>query len=318
MTTEETKLLSSQHSTWLVVFTSSQISVGTTANLCVIIYFLVSRQCKRIIASDKMILNLAISDFIALTTYLPWRTHLLILRDATEYMYIHASLFVVCIFSTGNAITCIAIDRFIAVIWPLRYNILITSNVSWTFIAISWIAAIVLGIIRGISFTLDKNDAYEVFLSAISFAQLVVLSVIYGVLLKTARKQTRNISKLSGRSQVRFFFLRKSVRTTFTIMCLFYATYLPSCILRVYSAVNKSLPDNEKFVVWSWLNGFTFINSCCNPFLYFFGMENQRVEFVKSFQTWISKYSNDEDGCSRQPNNNSNEMEDKVHIDRQI
>ena len=310
MTTEETKLLSSQHSTWLVVFISSQIIVGRTANLCVIIYLLVSRHRKRRTASDKMILNLAISDFIALTTYLPWRTHLLTSRE-TEYMYIHTSLFVVCIFSTGNAITCIAIDRFIAIIWPLRYNILITSNVSWTFIVISWIAAIVLGIIHGISFTLDKKEAYELFLSAISFAQLVVLSVIYGILLKTARKQMRNISKLSGRSQVRFLFLRKSVRTTFTIMCLFYATYLPSCILRVYSALNKSLPDNEKFVVWSWLNGFAFINSCCNPFLYFFGMDNQRVEFVKSFQTWISKYRNNGHVCSRQPNNNSNEfMED--------
>jgi hypothetical protein len=156
MTTEETKLLSSQHSTWLVVFTSSQISVGTTANLCVIIYFLVSRQRKRIIASDKMILNLAISDFIALTTYLPWRTHHLMLRERSEHTRVYASLFVVCILS------------------------------------------------------------------------------------------------------------------------------------------------------------------CCNPFLYFFGMENQRVEFVKSFRSWIRKYSNDEDGCSRQPNNNSNEMEDKVHIDRQI
>ncbi|CAB4032838.1 Hypothetical predicted protein [Paramuricea clavata] len=95
-------------------------------------------------------------------------------------------------------------------------------------------------------------------------------------------------------------------------MCMFYATYLPTCILRVYSAETKSLTDDEKFVVWGWLNAFTFVNSCCNPFLYFFGMESQRVEFVKSFQTWMSKYSNDEHACSRQPNNNSNEVEDKV------
>ena len=135
MTTEETKLLSSQHSTWLVVFISSQILVGTTANLCVIIYLLVSHHRKRSrrIASDKMILNLAISDFIALTTYLPWRTHHLMLRERSEHTRVYASLFVVCIFSTGNAILCIAFDRFTAVVWPLRYKILITPKVSSTF-----------------------------------------------------------------------------------------------------------------------------------------------------------------------------------------
>jgi hypothetical protein len=318
MTTEETKLLSSQHSKWLVVFTSSQILVGTTANLCVIIYFLVSRQRKRITASDKMILNLAISDFIALTTYLPWRTHHLMSRERSEHIRVYASLLVVCIFSTGNAILCIAFDRFTAVVWPLRYKILITPKVSSTFIAVSWISAIVLGIMHGFSYTLDKHEEYELFFASISFAQLVILSCSYGVLFKIARRQRKSIYYLSRRSQAKFTFIRKSIRTSFIIMCMFYATYIPTCILRVYSAEIKSLTDNEKFVVWGWLSAFTFINSCCNPFLYFFGKENQRVEFVKSFQTWISKYSNDEDGCSRQPNNNSNEMEDKVHIDRQI
>ncbi len=290
--------------------------IGTTANLCVIVYFLVSRYGKQRTSSDKLTLNLAISDFIALATYLPWRTHLVISREATEYAPIYTSLFVVAIFETGNAIICIALDRFTAVIWPLRYKILMTSRVSSTFIAISWISAILLGILHGVSYKFDRrlhDDYYELFLCAISFAQLVVLSVIYGVLLRKAREQARTISNMHGEFRPGFLFLRKSIFTTFTVVCLFYITFLPYCIYRVYSTLDESLSDYDKHTAWRWLTPFCFLNSCCNPFVYFFGIERHRNMFTKCFQAWFKCLSSKKTcTTSKLVTAGSNYIEDQV------
>ena len=313
MSSEESKFLSSRDSTSLAIFTSLQILIGTTANICVIIYFLVFRHSAQRTASDKLTLNLAISDFFALTTYLPWRTYLLILRESTEHKNIYASLFVVCIFATGNAILVIALDRLTAVVWPLRYKTLITSNVSSTFIAISWISAIVFGVVHGFSYKVHLHDPeYELFLCSMSFVQLALLSVIYGILLRTARKQRRYISNMRGSLQAGFFLVRKSILTSFTIMILFYATFLPYSIYRVYSTIEENLTDHEKNTAWRWLTAFTFINSCCNPFVYFFGMRRHRTMLTKYFQAWFGSYRKRKHGYSPKVVNNSNDMEDQV------
>jgi hypothetical protein len=312
MSTENSKYLNSQDSTWLAIFTSSQILIGVTANLCVVVYFLLSRHGKQRTPSDKLTLNLAISDLIALTTYLPWRTHLLVLQERTEHSRIYTSLYVVCIFATGNGIICIAFDRFTAVVWPLRYKILITSHVSSVFIAISWMSAILFGILHGFSYKIDKHVQYELFLCATSFAQLVVLSVIYGVLLRIARKQTENISNLQREFRPGFSYLRKSVFTSFTIMCLFYVTFLPYCFYRVYSTLDKSLTDHDKHTAWRWLTAFTFINSCCNPFVYFFGIKRHRTKFAKCLQANFERYCNKKQICSSKPVENCNDIEVEV------
>ena len=77
-------------------------------------------------------------------------------------------------------------------------------------------------------------------------------------------------------------FLRKSVFTAFTIMSLFYITFLPYCIYRVYSRLDKSLTEKDKHAAWRWFTAFSFVNSCCNPFVYIFGIEKHRTNF-KSF-----------------------------------
>ena len=293
MSSQERRYLSSQESIGLAIFTSLQTATGTTANLLVIIYFLLPRNYKNRCTSDKLTLSLAISDLVALTTYLPWRTHLLLLGKGTEDYKIYTSLYVVCIFATGNAVISIAFDRFTAVIWSRRYKVLMTKRVSSTFIAVSWMSAVLLGVLHRLSYMFDKHKDYELFLCVISFVQLVVLTVIYSVLLIQLRKHTRNISKLRGKFQKEKIFLRKSVFTSFIIVCLFYIRFLPYIIYRVYSNMNSDLTDYEKHTAWRWLTA-SFVNSCCNPFVYFFGLERHMRRFRKCFMVMFNCRSNDE------------------------
>ena len=282
-----TTYLTSQQSTWLAIFTSTQIVIGGVVNLCVIAYFLFFYRRKQRTASDKLTLSLAISDFVALATYLPWRTHVLILRRGTENAYIYTSLYVLGIFATGNAIICIALDRFTAAVWPLRYKVLITSRVTTIAIGISWFEAVLLAVLHGFLYKHTDDclhDDYELFLTSLSFAQLLILTAIYSVLLRIARKHMKNTSNLQERHR-RTLFLRKSIFTAFTIMCLFYITFLPYCIYRVYSRLDKRLTDKEKHAAWRWLTAFSFVNSCCNPFVYIFGIEQHRINFTNFFRT---------------------------------
>ena len=67
-TTNTQFLQSSAESIFLVCFTSVQCVVGSVANAVVIGYFISRRKhsCK---PSEKLTLNLALADFVALTTY---------------------------------------------------------------------------------------------------------------------------------------------------------------------------------------------------------------------------------------------------------
>jgi hypothetical protein len=273
------KLLSSKIATFLAVFTATQSVVGCITNAIVLLYFLLTRRSPKTTA-DKLILNLTIADFIALSTYVPWRSYILIGRVVTKLSRIYTSLFVTCIFSTGNAILLIGLDRFIAVVWPLRYKVLITCKLFWIAIIAAWLSAILLGVGHGFSYSLGIHNEYELFLCALSFSQLIVLSAIYAILLRTARVQTRNISRrLQSFATKQDYSLRKTIRTTFIIVCLFYAAFFPYAVYRVVSTADKSLSNDEKRKTWRWLTAFTFLNSCFDPLVYFFGMKRYRASF---------------------------------------
>jgi hypothetical protein len=273
------KLLNGKVAIFLAVFTASQSVIGFIANVVVLIYFLLTRKSAKSTA-DKLILNLAIADCISLSTYVPWRSYLLIEQAVTKHSKIYTSLFVVCIFSTGNAILLIGLDRFVAVVWPLRYKTIITFKLFWASIITAWLSAILLGVGHMLSLDFHIHSQYELFLCALSFLQLVILSAIYIVLLQKARIQTRNISrKHQSFTKKKDFKLSKTIRATFIIVCLFYATFVPYAVYRVVSTADKDLSKDEKRKTWRWVTAFTFLNSCLDPLVYFFAMKRHWANF---------------------------------------
>ena len=288
------RLLSSKDATFLAVFTATQSMIGFIANAIVLLYFLLTRRSAKSTA-DKLILNLTMADFIAVSTYVPWRSYILIERAVTNLSEVYTSLFVMCIFSTGNAILLIGLDRFVAVVWPLKYKMIITCKLFWASIITAWLLAILLGVGHGFSYTLKIHTEYELFLCALSFLQLILLATIYVILLRKARIQSRNISRRhQSVTAKKDFSLSKTVRTTFIIVCLFYATFVPYAVYRVVSTVDQRLSDDEKRETWRWLTAFTFLNSCLDPMVYFFAMKRYRANFRQRFLQNRNRDSNSE------------------------
>ena len=218
-------LQSTSEAIFLVCFTSTQCVVGSIANAVVIGFFLSKRQGSYK-PSDKLILNLAVADFLALTTYVPWRAYLLYLRMKTKHSPYYTSLFVTCLFSTGNAVLLMALTRLFAVIFPLRYRAFFTGKVVNSLIALSWMIAILLGIGHRVSWRDMGNFhlKYEFFLSCISFFQLVAILSVYAMILKSAK-------------QAQSLFKQRSFKiswTTYAIVLFCYATFLPYAVYRSF------------------------------------------------------------------------------------
>jgi hypothetical protein len=287
-------LMDSSAATFLVIFNSLQIIFGSIANIFEIVFFLRKRH-EHHSASDKLTLNLAVADFVALTTYLPWRTHLLHIRRTTEDYKYYTSLFVFCIFNTGNAILLIGIDRFIAVTRPLRYHALVTSKLVRLGVTLSWCTALALCIGHKLSYGTVirwiKHKEYEFTLSLISIFQMILMSIIYTVILRTARTQVKNVSSQlshlnsesskSTKSSASILHIWKTACTTFCIVCLFYATFMPYSVYRIITHFDHTISKTSKRITWRWLMSFTFLNSCLNPYIYFIGMKKFRSAFKR-------------------------------------
>ncbi len=257
-------------------FVSLQVLAGATANFLVIILFATRRELRRK-NSDLLILNLALADFISLTTFLPWNIYLTKLRK-DEYSEYYTSLNTFCLFLSGTAVLTVAVDRFVAVVYPLRYATFVTRTKTLLMILGTWLVATSLLIAH---FSVDiltsrkHHDILDKCLSAAVLITMLFVVSLYTVVFKAVKKQLiflRNLNKrnaLSTSRETQENGFLKSALNTFIVVCLFYATYLPYAVLQMMSI--------SDFVTWRRLFSFIYINACINPFVYFFRMRRFRI-----------------------------------------
>ena len=276
------KLSLNPTSMWfLVIFCSIQILIGSIANFVVIVTISVSRQLRQR-SEDRLILNLAITDFVCLTTLLPWHIYLLtqLQIDITGTSFIgYITLKVLLIITAANTILSLAVDRFAAVVFPLRHFRIIDTRIMTVF---SW--GVGVGFAASWQLVLLKYQAvvtvvYGALLLAMS---LILYSIIFYHTLKQGRKilnQRRSIH--AARENFSSHLLMKITLRTFVVMCLFYVTYLPMVI---YASHFSLILGREWAKLWNvriWIYSFMYSNSCINPFIYGLRTNRFRKEFHK-------------------------------------
>lgn len=264
-----------------MTFASLQVVIGSTANFLVIILFAIRAELQRK-NSDLLILHLSVADFISLTTFLPWNIYLTN-TGRSEYREYYTSLNTFCLFLSGTAVLTVAVDKFVAVVNPLRYRTLITRARTLLMIFGSWLVATALVIAHFFDY-LSAGQHHHILdksLSALVLVKMLFVAVMYSVVYKAVRNQlsvrkvnvqTYNSSQISSKREKAERVFLKSALNTFIVVCLFYATYLPYAILQMMSITD--------FVTWRRLFSFIYINACINPFIYFFRMRRFRTALL--------------------------------------
>ena len=294
--------LSFSETVFLITFTSLQIIIGTLANGVVIVTFLVAREL-RTRPSDLLILNLAVADLISLLTFLP--LHLYMIKEDNfeenlPYLF-YESFNTIGSFSSGITIFSIAVDKFLAVAFPLRYKNLITRNIVFVFIAISWIVAVLLGIVNFLSYILNFYFIFLALWTTFPLFLLITTTLLYCFIFSYAIKQgrkvlyERNISnEAAGRRTIhRYRVVSKMVLNSFVLVCLFHGTFLPMVIYFTHFSLVKKIDNSRQLSERIWIYSFVFLNSCINPIIYTCGTRTFKKAFRR--RIWSKIISNETD-----------------------
>ena len=276
----------------LVVFTSIQVLVGSTANFIVILTVMRSRELTKR-SEDRLILNLGVADFLALTTFLPLHIYILWQGSiSTDMQRWYEALMSLVVFYNGNAVMAIAFDRFIAVLYPLRHWKIMTKRTTSIVAFLTFIAALILAILDYISPILSTESLkllIEIVFIPYNVIFCTLLAALYFFILYNTLKQARRIARQRRSIGVNFgnYSGRRLVKATMKItllVVLYYATYLPlSSYVLLYSSIVENQTRIQQTTTRCWIYSFLFLNSCANPYIYALQTERFKTAFYKAF-----------------------------------
>ena len=258
--------------------------------------------CNLFACSEMFILSLALSDIMVATTVLPfdilyWITFprwtlggvLCNLWNSLFFLFLTASVL---------NLTAISIDRFLAVVYPLRYQTLMTPNLNKFMIACVWIYSFGIGILIFFLLKPPQNERYSFDLNPYLygfvlignvFVPFVIMIVLYSKIYVIARQHakrlgvaTSSIPNTSATSYRKKFARELKIAKTLGIVVLcFVICWLPFEIINVMVIVNKGAGGCAVEIADTMACWLAYVHSSLNPLLYAFASCDFRRAFKK-------------------------------------
>ncbi|XP_045450152.1 adipokinetic hormone/corazonin-related peptide receptor variant I-like [Melitaea cinxia] len=286
---------------FVVCIYSTLFAVGAVGNVCVFISLVRSRRRKSRV--NLLMTHLVVADLIVIFIVIPleigWRTTNAWLAGNTA-----CKVFLVLrafgLYLSSNVLVCISLDRFFAVLYPLR--LAVARNRSKTMLIFAWLVAFLCSLPQAlvfrvmhhptvpdfqqcVSFDAFSNQhqelAYNVMcLFAMYFFPLIVITFCYVCIFCEIHTNSKEISGKSvsngtGRIQLRrsdqrplVRARRRTLRMTVTIVSVFACCWLPYATMTLWYMFDRQSAKDVSAKLQDLFFIMAVSNSCMDPLVY--------------------------------------------------
>ena len=267
---------------FFTVFNCLSLVVGSCANFLVIVSSLLFISFRDIQGTSLFLVSLSVADFLICAVYQP----LLVIRfnhpdQNMTYRVIMWFLGNSLMTASLNGLLAVSFDRFVAIYLPFKYITWMKETNVALLISISWLVALAMGILN-----LSDNFGVKVIAHIYTTIVIVVIPILYGVIYKEARKQARRIIDQSLPATMvfpnRHRATDKATKGVGLVLITTLICWLPMILSPLLTAALKSDEDILRAVLW-FLTA-ACVNSCINPFIYFYKFSKFRGNVRKLFK----------------------------------
>ena len=235
----------------------------------------------------RFLINLSITDIVVCaSTGGLMASYFLQSREAKFYMYsICMALFAIGLLSQAGSLLILAFDHYFAIVYPLRYCLILSKKCCFIIIGLSWLIALCIHLVSIICQSMvisGKNTELvrrickvAVIIHYLYFGLVLLgMAIVYIRVLYEIRKMTnRNLSgaNVSGQN-------KKAIRTTFMIVGTYFAFVCPQLIAAfLLPSSNLMMPSIIDTLLTSWM----LLNCSCDPLIYSLRMGDVREGYRK-------------------------------------
>lgn len=277
----------------MVVFYTLVFCSGTLGNILVIYLMTVKTKQQRLV--DVFITHLAVADLVFLVTLPLW---IISLSSNNHWPFgdflckFSSYVMSVNMFSSIFLLTCMSVDRFMAIVMALNTRQMRTKRYAHLTVLMVWITSLLLGsqsfLSRAVADSSCQDTAsstkvvFSLMTRVIAFLlPLVIITFCYSAVALKLYQHFQVASKAERNK-------RRSIRIGLCILVLFVLTWLPFNILYTVLTLRNSgyLEFSEEAFVYlaksvSLATCLAFSNSCMNPLVYFWMDSYMRKKVIE-------------------------------------